>query len=439
MNEIKKITLPEVGCSCGKAHRSTVDDVIVGKGVVNKLPEVLKRYNAKKVFVLADKNTYKAAGERICSILSDNNIAHTLYVMQQDVIEPNEEAVGSVVMHFDHDCDITVVAGSGVLGDITKIVSTIRKTKYIIVATAPSMDGFASNSASVIRDNLKESIYTCTASVIIGDTEILAAAPMRMLLSGIGDMLAKYISICEWKLANLICSDYYCEGVASLIRQAVKDCTDNAKGLIERDEKAVEAVFRGLVLSGKAMMYAGVTRPASGTEHYFSHIWDMRGLDKGTPVDFHGIQCAVGTYRTALVYEQLKKLTPSREKAIKHFESFDLPAWHKKLADYIGVGGEMMKKVEEKEHKYSEEKHREHLDVIISKWDEIISIINEEIPSINELDKLYDVLGMPKKLSDIGLDDKDAYIVFCATKDVRDKYVSSKLAWDMGVIDEIIL
>ncbi len=439
MTESKKILLSETGCKCGKDHRSTVDDVIVGKGVVNTLPEVLKRYNAKKVFVLADKNTYKAAGKRVCSILSDNNIDHTLYVMQQDVIEPNEEAVGSVVMHFDHDCDITVVVGSGVLGDITKIVSTIRKTKYIIVATAPSMDGFASNSASVIRDNLKESIYTCSASVIIGDTEILAAAPMRMLLSGIGDMLAKYVSICEWRLANLICSDYYCEGVASLIRCALKECADNAAGLVKRDEVAVESVFRGLVLSGEAMMYAGVTRPASGTEHYFSHIWDMRGLDKGTPVDLHGIQCAVGTYQTAIVYEQLKKVTPDREKAMKYFEAFDLAAWHEKLAEYVGVGGKMMKKVEEKEQKYSAEKHKKHLDIIISKWNEIVDIINEEIPALTELDKLYNVLGMSKKLSDIGFEDKDTFTVFCATKDVRDKYVSSRLAFDLGVIDEIDL
>ena len=237
----------------------------------------------------------------------------------------------------------------------------------------------------------------------------------------------------------MITGEYYCENVAQLIRSALRRCVDNSPKLLQRDEEAIKAVFEGLVIGGAAMAYAGVSRPASGVEHYFSHIWDMRGLDKGTPVDFHGIQCAVGTYRTALVYEQLKKFTPDREKAEKYFESFDLPTWHKKLADYIGVGGVMMKKVEEKEGKYSKEKHEKHLDIIISKWDEIISIINEEIPPIEELDKIYNVLGMPKKLSDIGLDDEDAYMVFCATKDVRDKYVSSKLAFDMGVIDEIVL
>lgn len=439
MSEAKKIVLPQSGCVCGKDHRSTVDEVIVGRGVVTRLPEVILRYEAKKVFVLADKNTYAVAGERVCKLLSDSGIAYTLYVMQQDAIEPNEEAVGSVVMHFDNSCDMTVVVGSGVLNDVAKIVSTIRGQRYVIVATAPSMDGFASNSAAMIRDNFKLSLDTCTASVIIGDTEILAAAPMRMLLSGIGDMLAKYISILEWRLANIICGDYYCEGVATLIRQALRECVDNARGLVQRDESAVAAVFKGLVLSGEAMMYAGVTRPASGTEHYFSHFWDMRGLAMGTPIDLHGIQCAVGTYQTMKAYEQIKKVTPNREKALDYVKSFDLPAWQKVLCEYAGAGGEMMIKVEEKEQKYSIQKHAKRLEILISRWDEIVDIINEELPAFEELDKLYDVLGMPKRPSDIGQKDEDTKTVFLATKDVRDKYVSSRLAWDLGILDEIEL
>ncbi|MBQ8207596.1 MAG: sn-glycerol-1-phosphate dehydrogenase [Clostridia bacterium] len=439
MKESKKIVLPETGCICGKDHRSTVDEVIVGSGVVARLPEVLARYGAKKVFVLADKNTYKAAGERVCAILGDSGIEHTLYVMHKETIEPNEEAVGSVVMHFDNSCDMMVVVGTGVLNDVTKIVSTIRGKRYVIVATAPSMDGFASNSASVIRDKFKLSIDTCTASVIIGDTQILAAAPMRMLLSGIGDMIAKYISILEWKLANIICGDYYCEGVAEMIRQALRECVENAEGLVKRDEAAVAAVFKGLVLSGEAMMYAGVTRPASGTEHYFSHIWDMRGLDFGTPVDFHGIQCAVGTYQSMKVYEQLKKVHPDRDKALNYVKNFDVSAWQKQLRGYIGTGADMMIKIEEKEQKYSIEKHAERLEILLAKWDEIIGIINEELPTSEALDNLFNILGMPKDPSDIGQKDEDAKTVFLAVKDVRDKYVSTRLAWDLGILDEIEL
>ncbi len=435
----KEILIKEHGCICGKDHVSTVDDVIVGSGVVSELPRVLGRYGAKKVFVLADKNTYEAAGDRVCQILADNDIKYSLYVMKQETIEPNEEAVGSVVMHFDNSCDIMVVVGTGVLGDIAKVVSTIRGTRYIIVATAPSMDGFASNSASVIRDNFKLSLATCSASVIIGDTQIMAAAPMRMLLSGIGDMIAKYISVLEWRLANIILGDYYCESVAFMIRQALRECTDNAEGLVKREEKAVEAVFRGLVLSGEAMMYAGVTKPASGTEHYFSHIWDMRGLAFGAPVDLHGIQCAVGTYQAMKVYEQIRNITPNRQKALDFVKKFDLGAWHKILRKYIGGGADMMIKIEETEQKYSPQKHAARLEIITQKWDEILRIIGEELPSFAELDNLFNVLGLPKYPSDIGQKDEEAKTVFLAAKDVRDKYVCTRLCWDLGVLDEIVL
>ena len=63
------------------------------------------------------------------------------------------------------------------------------------------------------------------------------------------------------------------------------------KGISKQYERT-QAVFDGLVIGGIAMAYAGVSHPASGVEHYFSHVWDMRGLEFGTKVDLHGIQCA---------------------------------------------------------------------------------------------------------------------------------------------------
>ena len=35
-------------------------------------------------------------------------------------------------------------------------------------------------------------------------------------------MMAKYVSICEWKFSNVITGEYYCERVAGLVRGAVK-------------------------------------------------------------------------------------------------------------------------------------------------------------------------------------------------------------------------
>ena len=97
-----------------------------------------------------------------------------------------------------------------------------------------------------------------------------------------------------------------------------------------------------------------------------------------------------------------------------------------------------MIKLEEKERKYDVEAHKARLDVIISHWDEIISVINEEIPSSEEIEKLLKKIGAPLTVEEIGLDQKDLGITFKATKDIRDKYVLSRLCQDIGVIDEIV-
>ena len=178
--------------------------------------------------------------------------------------------------------------------------------------------------------------------MIIGDIDILKQAPEHMLKAGLGDMLAKFVSIAEWRIGNLITGEYYCERVAQLIRSALKKCVDNAEGLLKRDEAAVEAVFEGLVIGGVAMAYAGVSRPASGVEHYFSHVWDMRGLEFGTPVDLHGIQCAMGTMKAVELYEVIKTVTPDREKAYAAVEAFNYSDWSNQLRIFLGKSGDTM-------------------------------------------------------------------------------------------------
>ena len=315
--------LQETGCPCGKPHNVAIDEVVVGSGVIGRIPEFVEKYSSKRPFVLADVNTFAAAGEQVCKALEDAGIAYSKYVFPQTALEPDEYAVGSAIMHFDTKCDLIIGIGSGVINDIGKILSNVSGRKYIIVGTAPSMDGYASATSSMSMDNLKTSLNSRCADVIIGDTDILKHAPAHMLKAGLGDMLAKYVSIAEWRIAHIITGEYYCEEVAQLIRGALKKCVDNAAGLLQRDEAAIEAVFEGLVIGGVAMAYAGVSRPASGVEHYFSHVWDMRGLEFGTQVDLHGIQCAMATMHAVKLYEYVTAHRPDPEKA-KAFVSVEL-------------------------------------------------------------------------------------------------------------------
>ena len=423
-------------CPCGRNHSVAVDEVLIGSGAVKRLPEFVRKYG-RKPFVVADRNTFAAAGEQVCKLLKENEIPYGSFVFKDAALEPDEKAVGAAFMHYDNSCDVIVGVGSGVVNDICKILSNISGNPYIIVATAPSMDGYASATSSMSRDGVKVSLNSRCADVIIGDTDILKTAPDHMLRSGLGDMLAKFVSIAEWRIAHMITGEYYCEEVAQLIRGAVKKCVDNAEGLLKREDAAVEAVFEGLVIGGVAMAYAGVSRPASGVEHYFSHVWDMRGLEFGTQVDLHGIQCAMATMKAVELYEKVMEMKPDWEKAQAYVERFDLDVWNAQLRAFLGGSAETMIELEKKEGKYRKDTHEVRFHLIMANWQNILQILREELPAAEELCKLMDGVGISRDLTAIGVDPKTLEMTFRATKDIRDKYVLSRLAWDLGILDEL--
>ena len=306
----------------------------------------------------------------------------------------------------------------------------------MIVASAAYMDGYAAGTSSMEVDGVKKTVNAKSPEIIIGDIDILNGAPVHMAKSGLGDMLAKYISICEWKIAHLVIDEYYCDRVAQFTIDSRDNCAKNAAGLLTRDPKAMEATFSGLIDCGRAMDYAGCSRPGGGVEHYYSHIWDMRGIDKGTKTAPHGTQAALGTLYAIKAYKELLNIVPNREKALEYVKNFDYAAWSEELREFVGKGAEAMIALEAKEQKYDVEKHAARLEVILAKWDEIRKII-EELPTVEEFEAILDSMEAPKSLAEVGMDDTVLGMTLKCTKDIRDKYVLSKLLWDLGVLDEI--
>lgn len=427
-----------VACACGKVHKAGFSRVIIESGAMKRVPEVVRGYGAKKVFLLADKHTYAAAGEQVANTLAQSGIPYTVYCLPGDErIEPDERAVGSVAMHFDYACDLILGVGSGVVNDIGKIIANLTGRQYVIFGTAPSMDGYASATSSTIRDSLKVSIDSRLPDTVIGDLDILAQAPMRMILSGLGDMLAKYISIAEWKISKIVNGEYYCETVVELVNQGLKACVDNLNGIAKRDKDAIAAVMNGMVLSGIAMNYAGVSRPASGMEHYLSHICDMRGVEFGLPFDLHGIQCGAATVICLELYEKLRSVTPDREKALAYVQSFSYEDWAKKLRVWLGKSGDVMIANEAKERKYDKALHRERLEKIIAHWDEIQEVIRS-LPLPSEIVPALQAIGAPTTFAELGFSEEETRNAILFSKDVRDKYIGSRLMWDLGILEEIV-
>ena len=423
-------------CSCGRVHPVPDCRVEIGKGAIGTLGDILGGFGAKRVFLLADQNTYAVAGEKTEDACRRAGVSVKAYVFPAGKVEPDEHFVGKAMLHFDAACDAIVGVGSGVINDIGKVLASVAKVPYVIVGTAPSMDGYASSSSSMERDGLKVSLPTKTPDAIIGDTEILATAPLKMAVSGLGDMLAKYVSICEWRIAHLLIGEDYCEEIASAVRGALAVCVQGAEGLLRKDESVLAAVFEGLVLSGAAMTYAGLSRPASGVEHYISHVWDMRAAAKLGSADMHGLQCAVGTVTAVSLYEKLMQTQPDRARALAFADAFDFAAWSEELRRLVGAGAEAMLAAEEKDGKYDKAKHAVRLEKILAHWEEILRIAKEELPSLSSLRELCEKIGAPIKPQDVGQSADILPDTIRASKDIRDKYVLSRLLWDLGLLDE---
>ena len=426
----------EFTCKCGKVHGPKIKKAVIGDGALEKVPAILKELGGTRAFVISDPNTYEAAGKRVCEILEKAGIGYASFTFNEGHPEPDEKAVGSVMLHYDSSCDIIVGVGSGVLNDIGKIIADIAHAPYVIVGTAPSMDGYASGTSSVIRDNLKVSVNSHCPDVVVGDLDVLSKAPLKMLQSGIGDMIAKYISIAEWRISNIINGEYYCEDIAEIINDALQKCVDTADGIKSRGKDVCRAVMEGMVLSGVAANYAGISRPVSGMEHYFSHVWDMRMIEFGRPADLHGIQCGIATIDAVKVYDEIKKIKPDKKKALAYVAAFDYEKWKEYLRTNLGRGAEQMIKNEEKEKKYDKSAHAARLEKIIAHWDEIIDIING-LPSLDEIEALFEKTGAPKTVFDIGLTKEEERMAFLMTKDIRDKYIASRLLWDLGELDDV--
>ena len=122
---------------------------------------------------------------------------------------------------------------------------------------------------------------------------------------------------------------------------------------------------------------------------------------------------------------------------MNYANSFDVDKWYDVLKEFLGSGADSMIELDKKEQKYNIKAHEERLDIIISNWNTILKIIDEEIPSSNDIFKLLKKLNLPVTTEEIGIPSELVPLTFKTSKDIRDKYVLSRLAWDLGIIDEL--
>lgn len=311
MNEILTKTIEEMAdmefdCGCGKKHRIDIKHIYVGENVYNRILGVAKEILPKEILLVSDNNTYKALGKCVENELTESGykINNIILFSDGDLI-PDEKAIGRVLVEVNNETELIVAVGSGSINDICRIISAKTHIPYVIMGTAPSMDGYASTVSPLIIDGSKVTYPGTNPYAIIADSNIMKDAPFEMICAGFGDILGKYTALSDWRLSNTIHDEYFCDTTEKLVRNAMYKCFENIEGAVKRDVKAIEYISEALILSGIAMTLSGNSRPASGAEHHLSHYWEIDKLSRKLEHPLHGNSVGVGTVISAWLYKKL--------------------------------------------------------------------------------------------------------------------------------------
>lgn len=292
-------------CDCGHEHRIKIGALEVGPGVSAHVAGRALPY-ACRVLLVADVNTFAVLGERVLAQLKDAGIDADAFVFPEEHLHPDAFAVGRLFLEASDEnrrYGLLIAVGSGVLNDITRLVSGRLGLPYFIVCTAPSMDGYAGSSSPIVCRGTKLSFYSHYADAILADTDVLSRAPHNMIAAGFGDVLGKYTALADWKLGECERGEYRCELISEFMRGALETCAASAEGVAKRDPAAVGRLTEALILSGMAMGLAGVTRPASGCEHHIAHFCDIDAVAHGRDYPLHGATVGVAELAMLRFYE----------------------------------------------------------------------------------------------------------------------------------------
>jgi len=404
-------------CECGKVHTCPLDYVIIKKNALESLVECCE--GVEKILVVCDQNTYRACGWKVMEILQEKKLDCVKFETGDMPLIPDEEAMEMIQKEVTDETELILGVGSGVINDLCKIVSHQNGLPYYIVATAPSMDGYASVGSALILKGAKVTLNAAPPKAIIADVDVLKDAPMDMLQAGYGDIVGKYSCLNDWKLSALINDEYFCQRVYDITYDTANKVRTLADGIVARDVEAVQALMDALVVVGIAMAYVGNSRPASGSEHHFSHYFEITGIQNNTPYLAHGIDVAYSAVYTARLREQILSKAPDRR-------VFDRGEWEQAIQRiYLDAAGEVIA-LQDKLGWYE----KDHSQNVISKWDAIKELL-QEAPTEAQMLEMIEKVGMDYKefVQVYGQEKIEEGLLYA--KDLKDRYTVLWLNYDL--------
>ena len=425
------------------ALRNATDTKVfeLGENILDRVPAVFSSlFPGRDAVLIVDCNTWRVAGEKVFALMRGAGIPTTVFHIPDEHFHAEWKYIEMVDKVLDDTGAVAVSVGSGVINDLCKLCSYHHGQSYLSVPTAASVDGDSSFGASISYKGLKQT-FECPAPVaIVADVEVIATAPAKMTAAGYADLAAKNPCGAEWMIADLFGTEPIIPEAWHMLQDVLDEMLASAEGVAKGDLKAISLLFEGLTLSGFAMQAARSSRPASCTDHLFSHYLDMTGHTYKGELQSHGFQVAIGTLTMCAFFDEFLKFDltkldvdkcvaawPSLEeehaRARKIFEGFVDPelgvrSIDVKYADKEGV--------------------REQLTKVRDQWPELREKYRRQVYPFEKMQRLFRIVGAPADPSDIGLTRAQLLAIVPYTQLMRHRINLLDLAKRAGIYDELV-
>ncbi len=287
----------------GELMRAESRAVVIEDSLADREVELLTSLGlGNRLAVISDANTYAALGERV-----ERAIAGTFTVQRivlDGAFDADVETIARLGATIDPRTDAVVAVGSGTLNDLSKMVALERAVPQVVFATAPSMNGYTSLSASITGGGVKRSVRAATPLGVFFDLRVMAAAPLPLIRAGLGDSSCRPTAQADWLLSHLLLDRPYRETPFALLAADEAALFASARALVSGDLAAMRLLVRTLVLSGFGMTICGGSFPASQGEHLLGHYVEMLH-PPGMVEALHGEQIGVCALAMARLQDHL--------------------------------------------------------------------------------------------------------------------------------------
>ena len=254
--------------------------------------------------VIADENTFSVAGRDVVDSLRIAGVSQLdPFILPAAGLYAEYSFVDRIREHLKSIDAIPIAVGAGSINDLVKLSAHQCERSYLAVATAASMDGYTAYGASITYRGSKQTFDCPAPKGVIADLDIIAAAPPVMNASGYADLIAKIPAGADWILADFLGEEPISQFPWDAVQSHLREWMQNPGGVRTGDFETIRRLSIALMMTGFAMQSALSSRPASGAEHQFSHLWDMEGHKHNGQSPSHGFKVGIGSLASIALYE----------------------------------------------------------------------------------------------------------------------------------------